>query len=723
MDTTQTQFTGLFLKQKMRNYKTGYTVFMIAVGSEVITCTGIIIPPKNQVQVEVHGRCWKRTPYGLQLTDCTLHEAITDRASMQEFLLHIQGVGSTTAEQVCANVGPGLFRLAEEPNAAAVLADKAGIILSKAELIIEHIRKNQVQTKLFSLVTHFGGAYHSAEKIYAKYEANAMRALTSNPYQVGTAANIPFSVCDSIAKSFGVATMNQQRIIAAINAVMEREASHGNTYLPVEDAIKSARKLLGSSASEHSISSVVIANAAVSGNDTLLVERNNLYLRYLYWQEVQTAYALKRLIKNGIHTECDPDELCAYAESVCHVKYAKQQREIFKAIAHGGVCVLTGGPGTGKTTVVKGFLTAYEKVFPEKTIRLCAPTGRASQRMHEATGREATTIHRLIEFRPFGDTAICKNEADPIDADCIVVDESSMISIDVAALLFSAIRSGTLVLLVGDVNQLPSVGPGNVLADIIRSGIVPVVALTETQRQGADSPIIVNAKRIQDGDPDLVTDRRDFRIISAEDTSIPDIVQELYSQYHDSTDPFKVQVLCPSRKNRLTGSIAISRIIQQTVNSGRYGIHYGNSFFSLGDKIMMTQNNYNVGYFNGDVGIIKRITGEGITILLNGSDMLIPHDCLDDMILSYATTVHKSQGSEYDTVIVALPSEPINMLQRNILYTAITRAKKGVIIVAAENAISTAICTEKTTKRNTSLVSRLTKSFPNRSKEEPEWNK
>lgn len=718
MDTSRTNFTGLYLKQIKRDYKTGYTIFKVAVESDVITCRGIIIPPKNQVKVKIQGKKWIETAYGLELDGCTIQEYITDPPSILSYLLSIPGIGNATAENVCKNMGASVLQVASKPNPVEYLSKEAGIPTAKAALIVKYIQRNQLQAELFNLITHCGGDCIAAEKIYKKYEMKSMNAISAKPYDVGLDAGIRFPVCDSIAKTLGISQMAQQRILASVNVVMERDSSAGNTYSFLKDTVKEAKKLLGGSTSDSTISAVIVANAAISGNDTLRVEKDRLYLRYLYWQEKQTAYALKRLIENGVHTDCDPDELCSYAESVCNVKYAKQQREIFKAIAHGGVCVLTGGPGTGKTTVVKGFLTAYEKLFPDKKISLCAPTGRASQRMHEATGRVATTIHRLIEYVPYGDSAISKNETDPIDADCIVVDESSMLSVDVAAMLFSAIRSGTLVLLVGDVDQLPSVGPGNVLSDIINSGVVPVVALTETQRQGADSPIIVNAKRIQDSNPDLIVNE-DFKIIYAEDKSIPNIVQEIYTQYHDSNDPFKVQVLCPSRKHPLTGSTEISKILQQTVNRGSHGMNFGFNYFSLNDKVMMTQNNYKVGYFNGDVGIIKQVSEEkGITILLNGSDLLIPRDCLGDMSLAYATTVHKSQGSEYETVIIVLPSEPANMLQRNILYTAITRARKRVYIIAAESTISTAITTETTAKRRTILMNRLMKSLPPYHKEE-----
>lgn len=706
MVPTQSTYIGVYLKHIMRNYRNGYTVFQLAVGNDIIICTGTIIPPKSQTKVEVTGK-WVKTKYGLQLSECIIQEALTDPESLMEFLLSIPGIGSTIASQITDKVGSKLIDYVDLPNGVDLLAN-AGIPHSKAALIIEHLKKNQVKTKLFQFLTHFGAAYGSAEKIYAKYGVHSLIALSESPYQIGLAAGISFSICDSIAKTFGFQPTNEQRILAGVETILTRNAAIGNTYMPFCDAIKATKKLLGKSSPEEVISSIIIANSASKSGENIIYENDRLYLRYIYWQEKRVAYAIKRLSNSAISTQCNVDELRTYAEKACGVTYAEQQREIFNALPHGGVYVLTGGPGTGKTTVVKGFLLAYEKLYPKSKIKLCAPTGRASQRMKEATGREATTIHRLIEYKPYGNTAVCKNEANPIDADCIVIDESSMISIDVAELLFSAIRSGTMVLLVGDIDQLPSVGPGNVLGDIISSGCVPVVALTKTQRQGAGSPIIENARRIREGDPYLMSHEL-FKIIQTNDASIPKIVQELYRIYHDPTNPFKVQILTPSRKHAITGSTAISAKIQSCVCHSKKSIRYGNMSIGIGDKVMTTQNNYNIGYFNGDVGIVQFIGENTIQIAMSDSCIEIPYENLDDVILAYASTVHKSQGSEYETVIVVLPSEPLNMLQRNILYTAITRAKKRIIIVCAENTITSCVANIQTMQRKTVLAEYLTK--------------
>lgn len=691
----------------MRNLESGYTVFDVATEhSTVMTCTGCIIPPRCSVKVEVEGTLKADRKYGTQLVNCVLREIIMDNQDVIDYLTAIPGVGDATAIAVRDSFGPAIMDILQRAEPVEDLVREARIPHPKAEAIVEYIKKNAVRSELFGVIAKFGGEYITAEKIYSTYGIHSMEALLASPYLVGLAAGLPFKVCDAISISNGGNPMSADRIQAALETVLTVESSMGHTYLPRDEAIQKVRYLLSQADKQVALSSLLMSTVLARGGERLQYENNRVYLRYLYWQEVKTAYALARLCRTGIRTECDPNELCTYAEGVCGVTYATRQREIFKALQCGGVCVLTGGPGTGKTTVIKGFLAAYEKLFPGNTIKLCAPTGRAAQRMSEATGRPATTIHRLLEYRPYGDSMMCKNEADPINAHCIVVDESSMIAIDTAELLFSAIRSGTMVLLVGDINQLPSVGAGNVLADIIASKTVPVVALNKTQRQGAGSPIIENAKRICAGDPSLM-ETEDFTFISKVDDAIPDTVVELYARYHDPDDPFKVQVLVPSRKNKVTGSEALSRAIQKRVNTQRPALWYGQTGYAIGDKVMTTQNNYNVGYMNGDVGLITRIDEESITVRFNDETLDIPASCLSDVSLAYASTVHKSQGSEYETAIVALPSEPANMLQRNILYTAVTRAKKRVIVVASDGSVTICINTERTTKRRTSLAEML----------------
>lgn len=699
--------TGVFQRIRIQNLQNGYTVFDIRKSDgTLVTCSGCIIPPKSQIMLGVVGE-WSNTPYGRQLSKCSIREIYTTEESFRDYLLHIKGIGPKLAEVVSQRVGQNFKQVMDSTEPEPLLAEIAGISIKKAELIVGYVQEQRAKTQLFSMLSKRGAPYAAVDKLFQAFGTRCLERLVASPFTTGAKAGLPFSVSDSIAYDMNLDMESNERICAAAEVVMNRQTSAGDVCLPVSDVAYKVRALLNNSAGGGNVSLITIANAILSDDRHFAIDGKLVYTRALYWSENRTAFAIRRIIKSGIHIDCDPDELCSYAESVCHVQYAEQQREIFKMLRHGGLGILTGGPGTGKTTVVKGFLTAFERLFPDKVIRLCAPTGRASQRMKEATGREACTVHRLIEYRPFGDSAICKNENDPIDADCIVLDEASMLSIDVAELFFSAVRPGTLVLLVGDTDQLPSVGPGNVLGDIIRSKTVPVVALTKTHRQGAGSPIIENAKRIREGDFDLLK-APDFEIIQCDDSNMPAAIKQFYMKYHQDDDPFAVQVLMPARRKRHIGSKDISAMLQKEIGHSKSGsVRYGDTLFCIGDKIMMQRNNYNVGYFNGDIGIIKKTTHEGVYVDVNGEELMIPNGCLEDMSLAYASTIHKSQGSEYNTVIVGLPSEPLSMLQRNILYTAITRGKKRVIVIAAQNCIQHCVTTVTTAKRTTRLCERL----------------
>lgn len=700
---------GTYLRTKLHNFENGYTIFDVRVEDKVVTCTGSIIPPKARVAVRVTG-VWTDTPYGRQLSKCVLREILSDPASIYEYVLQAPSVGKGIAGMVADGLDISLEELLNEEDPVKTLREKTGVYEKTANNIVDFIRNNRAHTALFNLLSRYEGGYAATERLFADYGDKAIAELVADPYRIGVKHGLDFRACDSIAKMTGIRLAdNSKRIAAAAESILIRHLNDGDCCLPVRAIAAATRTQVGNadnSNAENASSNILVADAIMT-NDILTADKGQVYLKSLYWQERRSAYAIRRIIRSGIKTECDPDELCAYAEEVCGVKYAEQQREAFRAFQHGGLCVLTGGPGTGKTTVVKGLLVAYEKLYPDNIIKLCAPTGRASQRMKEATGREASTVHRLLEYRPYGDSFSCKTESDPIEADLIVVDESSMISIDMAEMLFGAVRSGTMVLLVGDTAQLPSVGPGNVLADIISSGVAPVFALTKTHRQGAGSPIIENAKRISSGNH-ILMQNRDFITIECDEEDIPSSVRSHYIQYHKADDPFAVQILTSTKKDPINGSRALSKMIQQQVNPVKTGgVRFGDTTFYVGDKIMMTHNNYDVGYFNGDVGLVTKTTSSEVTVEINGEHITIPNTLLEDMSLAYASTIHKSQGSEYGVVIVVLPSRPISMLQRNILYTAITRARKRVILISSDKTIFTCVNTVTAVQRKTMLTERL----------------
>jgi len=715
-NTEMESIRGQFQRVIMRDYQSGYTVFVVLTSTGPVTCTGVIMLPKTDVKVEVTG-VW-HTPasgrYGRQLAQCTVRELLSDTNSMREYLCTIPGLGVKTANELIEHFGDRLYSLALEDDAIRRITRLPSISEKRATTIVHYIRETQEQRKLFELISKHGGSYNACLRIYKEFGVNSVARLLEHPYEAGYKGGLSFEICDRIASSSEVPAYSRARITAAMMHVLRRKTHSGDTYVPHNELVKSTRDLLSGESGKdiaytEAIAAAVINACLVTTSEGIIKEDKDVYLSSLYYQELRTAFAIRRLIRDAIPTPCDPQVLCAYAEKVCGVTYAEQQREAFNLLRYGGVAVITGGPGTGKTTLIKGFLVAFELLHPNCTIRLCAPTGRASQRMKEATGREATTVHRLLEYRPYGDVTVCKNEADPIEADLLVIDESSMVPIDLADLLFSAIKSGTTVILTGDIDQLPSVGAGNVLHDIIYSGCIPVVKLTKAQRQADGSLIIENAARIRDGISNLKTGE-DFEIIECDDdTSIGEEVAKQFRRYYDPANVFSSQVLTPVTKRALVGSKALNNALQAIANPGSNSLHYADYAFRPGDKVMMTRNNYDPAnsYFNGDIGTITDIHGGCVQVRIDKDEILLDEDLLNDLSLSYACTIHKSQGSEYDVAIVVLPAEPASMLQRNLLYTAITRAKKKVVLIAAKGAISKAVFTKDVAKRKSKLDIRL----------------
>lgn len=706
MEPENVTIQGYYIKTVMRNLKDGYTVFQINTGKDIKTCAGIIVLPVIGSKVEVTGKA-RNTKYGQQISVESMRELHTDRVGMTEYLKQVKGIGNSLSDALIDKFGEALYSSALGKDAVEKLCTVPGMTEAKAEALIAHVKKTETYRKLFDIISRHGGKFSLISKIYKDYENQSVEALLRDPYKIGIRYGLPFSVCDGIAFETGIKPLDTVRVAGACGYALSKNTSQGHAYCMYADVYSHALKLLDQyGAYDEALTSACIY-IAVHTHKRFIIEDNMVYLRSVYHDEKRTAYAIKRLVKSAKPiTGQSLEKLVQTVEERVGCTYAPQQREAFQLILNGGVGIITGGPGTGKSTVVNGLLTAYRMIYPENKIKLCAPTGRAAQRMKECCQTEASTIHKLLDYKPFGDSATCKDEADPIEADLIVVDECSMISIDVAAMLFSAIKSGTQVILCGDVDQLPAVGAGNVLRDMIESGIVPTVSLTQTYRQAEDSAIITNAKRIRTGVTSLLQ-AKDFTVITCDDAAIPSTVLDLYHQYTDPADIFSAQVLTPGRRKRETASNALSKYIQKSLKFSGSVLRYGETLFHLNDRIMFIRNNYEAGYCNGDVGIISEITGSELSVTVNDEKITVHEHELDDVVLAYAVTIHKSQGSEYKTAIVVLPSEPVGMLQRNLLYTAITRAKSKCIVVAARGTIRKAIENREALWRNSCLTNRL----------------
>lgn len=549
--------------------------------------------------------------------------------------------------------------------------------------------------------------FNVAAKIVSVYKLKSLEKITNKIYNIAERFNINFIQADTIAKRRSPQGLETMRMRLANNEAHKRLESQGHTLHTYREYLKSLNRTINPDGKYESNGALALAALSQEARDT---EKKDVYRFSLHETEERIKTDLSRLSRKTPVYGYN-NALIKAAESFCGIKYGKSQTECFKTIlgTTGGIKLLIGGPGTGKTTTIKGILFAYNKLHPEHVIKLCAPTGRAAQRMSEQTEMEAVTIHRLLEYVPYVDDGgeHCKDESDQLGADLLVVDEMSMTDTDLFGKLLRAVKTGATIILVGDTNQLEPVGPGAVLRDILSAQEISIEKcyLSEVFRQGKDSPIVSNAYSVNEGKHNLfITD--DFKVIrtKSEEESYKVIV-ELEGALHDPDSPFKTQLLCPVRKG-MAGITAMNEALQNSLNErkDKY-VQFGNTRYYVGDKVMMTNNNYdeNCPYFNGDIGIIKSIQDKTITIDIRNTLVEIPKEQMDEMTLAYGMTVHKSQGSEFENVILYLPIGTKSMLLRNLTYTAITRAKKKIWIVDENGALDYSINNETKSKRRTYL--------------------
>lgn len=537
--------------------------------------------------------------------------------------------------------------------------------------------------------------------------------LILNVYRVLiTNLGLTFQEAEKIASQINMDLKDSnKRIVGLAIYEMERSKKAGHTCQSIQRISERIQNTLFSLDGEE-ISQTKI-QYIIQNTPPFIVEDGRIALNDSYQSETITASNIKRLIQmgNSDFTKSEIEESIAYIEQTQNIQYAPAQKQAFRLLmSHVGI--LTGGPGTGKTTTIMGLIRCYMKKYPLNEIMLCSPTGRAAQRMSETTGMNASTIHRLL--------GIGKNKlgSTVLSGDLIIVDEASMLDAEMAAWLFSSIRDESQLILIGDVDQLPSVGPGNVLKDIIQSNCVPVCRLETVYRQSGESPIIVNANRINKGDFNLVQNDS-FEVVECgtDKDILNQMLDTVKRSIKNARTVFDVQVLGTSHKGE-AGIFAANKHLQELINPKQKGmetIRFGAVEFRVGDKVITTQNNYTDGYFNGDIGLITKISKEGVFIDVLGRTILVTKANLKDISLAYCISIHKSQGSEFEHAIILLPSNPAIMLKRNLLYTGITRSKKKCTVIASKTAgksSTIAKCAETidNTIRDTALVPMLLES-------------
>ena len=724
-----------------RNEENGYTVLSLkgVKDEEELTCVGTFPVITQGASIEAQGNYTRHPVYGKQFQITEFAEKMPEDALAMERYLGsgaIKGIGAALAGRIVRRFGADTLRIVEEEPER--LAEIKGISEKKAREIAAQIEEKADMRKAMMFLQKYGISLNLGAKIYQKYGDSVYGVLQENPYRLADdISGVGFRIADEIAGRIGIHMDSDYRIRSGMMYTLQQATGEGHVYLPKEELFHRASELLGVDESymEKHLMDLSVDRKVVQKeeNGSVLV-----YPSRYYYLELNTARMLREL-----NVLCPEDEkmvqrrIAQIEKETGTVLDEMQKKAVTEAASH-GLFILTGGPGTGKTTTINAIIRFFEGEGVE--LRLAAPTGRAAKRMTEATGYEAQTIHRLLELsglpeegRDDRDVHFERNSENPLEADVIIIDEMSMVDIHLMHSLLLAVTAGTRLILVGDENQLPSVGPGNVLRDIIRSGIFPVVELKKIFRQASESDIVVNAHKINRGEQVVLDNKsRDFFFLKRQNADVIirvliALIQEKLPPYVEAK-PFDIQVLTPMRKG-LLGVERLNQILQRYLNPpdpSKKEKEYGQGLFREGDKIMQVKNNYQleweirgkygipvdkgVGVFNGDTGILKSINEFAETAEVEFEDgrwAEYSFKQMEELELAYAVTIHKSQGSEYPAVVMPLLSGPRMLLNRNLLYTAVTRARKCVTIVGSEETFREMIRNEKQQMRYSSLDIRL----------------
>ena len=727
------ELTGQIERVTYNDAESGYAVLRIAVKGypDLVTAVGTIASPAVGEVLNMRGVWIEHPKFGSQFKIMEYKSfAPSSVKGMEKYLGSglIKGIGPSIAEKIVSLFGADAFEILDSHPER--LIEIEGVGEKKAAAIQEAwLEQREVRGVMLFLQSHGIGTGY-ALRVFRHYGSASVRVLEENPYRLAIDIfGIGFMTADKIASGMGFSRESPLRIRAGVLHVMNELTREGHVFVPVEELTASAAEIL-------SVSSEVVEKGIEDArlNQELIIEWYTdadkkddcaVYLPAFHYAEVHSAKNLCSILSSPFNGQyADPEVVIPWVQRELGISFAGRQTEALKTALSSQVMVITGGPGTGKTTLIKAIM----KIRSARgfKIMLAAPTGRAAKRMTEATGHEAKTIHRMLEYT--GSTMsggdFMRNETNPLDCDLLVVDEASMIDQVLFHHLLKAVPKGSSVIFVGDVDQLPSVGPGNVLKDIIDSGVCPVVHLNEIYRQSRESMIVVNAHRINSGEMPFLDERgevsslSDFYFIEESD---PDKALEIIKRLVTLRMPQKfgldpvrdIQVLTPMHR----GSVGTARLnleLREALNTcqGSKVLRMGRTL-QEGDKVMQIRNNYEKDVYNGDIGTVVRIDGEESRVIVEMDSGRVSYDFseLDELIHAYAVSIHKSQGSEYPAVVIPIMTQHYMMLQRNLLYTGITRGKKLVVVIGTRKADAIAVKNDKTRKRYTRLAERLKSCF------------
>ena len=717
-----------------RNTDNGYTVLNLVSGEDEITCVGIFSTIAEGENIEATGDYTDHPTYGTQFKVVSFEEkAPEDQEAIERYLGSgaIKGIGLAMAARIVRRFKEDTFRIIEEEPER--LAEIKGISNRKAMEIASQVNEKRDLRQAMIFLQQYGITMNLAVKVYQAYGQDVYGIIRENPYRLADDIDgVGFRTADEIAARVGIRMDSDFRVRSGILYTLLQASGEGHTYLPETELTPRASKLLNVTAEqvEKQYMDLAIERKIILKQ---MEDQTQIYAASFYYMEANTATMLKRLNVSYDVSDAEIEQRIRGIEKKSGMTLDEHQVTAVKEAVRNGLLVITGGPGTGKTTTINTIIRYFELEGLE--IFLAAPTGRAAKRMSETTGFEARTVHRMLELNggAEGSGGFERDESNPLEANVIIVDEMSMVDISLMYSLLKAISVGTRLILVGDVNQLPSVGPGSVLRDIIQSHACNVVMLTKIFRQASTSDIIVNAHKINHGEEVILDNKSmDFFFLKRYDADvIINVVLQLIKQklpkFVDAT-PYDIQVLTPMRKG-LLGVERLNGILQRYMNppaNDKVEKEYGSTVFREGDKVMQTKNNYQLaweirtkfgltvdkglGIFNGDMGIIRQINDFAEQMIIEfdeGRMVEYPYKLLDELELAYAITIHKSQGSEYPAVVIPLLGGPMMLMNRNLLYTAVTRARKCVTLVGNEVTFQQMIQNTSQQKRYSGLCDRL----------------
>jgi exodeoxyribonuclease V alpha subunit len=717
------EIKGQLERVTFTNEKNGYTIAKLKVyrRRDLVTLVGNIMNPMPGEVMRVKGE-WSNHPKFGEQFKVVFYQCMVPATTkgIEKYLGSglIKGIGPVMAKRIVAVFGDKTLTVIEENSDR--LIEVPGIGQARVGIIAKAWQEQKEIREVMVFLQSHGVSSTYAAKIYKQYGNDSVSVVQDNPYRLAhDIFGIGFLTADRIAEKMGFDKRSTERVQAGLVYALHEFSNDGHVFAPRQLLLSKAREMLEVELEilENALPPLVESRQIVIESLPAQDDRDGpieaIYLAKFHFSEVRAAARLKTLLNAPKAVRSiDVDKSIDWVQSNLSITLAKKQVEAVQSSVTQKVSVITGGPGTGKTTIIRAILSIFTHLT--KRILLAAPTGRAAKRMAETTGFEAKTIHRLLEYS-MAHGGFQKNEDHPLSADLVIIDEASMLDLILMHHLLKAVPDDAVLILVGDVDQLPSVGAGSVLKDVIASGVIPVVTLSEIFRQARTSSIIVNAHKIVKGEMPAFTHRAndDFYFFKSEDPDealarVLDVVKKRIPQkfsFHPMED---IQVLTPMNR----GSVGTSRLnesLQETLNPNGFELVRGGRKYRVGDKVMQIRNNYDKDVYNGDIGIVSDIDSEEQTISVNvdGRDIKYDFTETDELVLAYAVSIHKSQGSEYPVVVIPIMTQHYIMLQRNLLYTGVTRGKKLVVLVGTYKAIGMAVKNNKIAKRNSWLFARL----------------